>query len=57
MFYCCKIYISLEMDELSIGQVLAFLIANDMNLTTLSKIYLTIPVSRNPAESFLNLSP
>ena len=31
MFYCCKSYRSLKMVELSIGQVSAFLIANDMD--------------------------
>ena len=41
--------ISLEMDELSAGQVLVFLTANDMNLATL-KIYLTIPDSNAQAE-------
>ena len=37
MFSCRKMYRSLEMDELSTGQVLAFLVANDMNLLPFTK--------------------
>ena len=42
------------MDELFTGQVLAFLMANYMNLATLYKIYLTIHVSSAQGEGTFN---
>lgn len=48
-FSCCKIYRSLEMDELSTGQILSFHITSDMgwvfpNLAALYKIHIKILV-------------
>lgn len=48
-FSCCKIYRSLEMDELSTGQILPFHITSDMgwvfpNLAALYKIHIKILV-------------